>query len=504
MNIFFSVLLILLYSNITFSQSENWPVFVNFLPPHLEIQPENRHCSPLNTISNIGECKIHSQTCNFKYTFEARAEVSNRIYITSDKSVGEGFFHLKGQSKTFSSMSKGTQILEFKNITRPSVITVYTKSYERQVIKVKPGTKFTVNKPTRKLTSHSIKLVPGNNKYEIFYPKNFKTIEFSLEGHKGVSIELVDQAIDYLDVNEKTQIEMGPGQYEFFFRTKEQDGIQKVHSRIVNVNENDLKDEKITILNSDLKEEMVRGTIYYEGRQECFSPASFEDIKSTAFTEIHSVHLNDSPNLKSQFVLKDSAVCIKPENKSSFQSLRSRYPSELNIKATCSTAELQKMETSYPLYLAPDSKSKIIGKAVLEILPENINQINSTFVDTNNVSTKFESNFIKAFCHPIDQFVFLYEAKSTNGEWSELGEGPWGKNAWINLHAFELPYVGYKFKYDGLSDATFVYESGSFMVKGDKYGPGNEFDQIEKKITPKDVKDEKGKFKGTMDCELHY
>lgn len=155
-------------------------------------------------------------------------------------------------------------------------------------------------------------------------------------------------------------------------------------------------------------------------------------------------------------------------------------------------------EFSVDLFEKPDKKSQRIGE-ITSVYDPSIgnNGMVQLFFRRGGVEQKFETNFYGDYCDLRRKHLYLQLVWGDKDDWANLGEGIWGKEAWVYLQP--KPVIGeddflYFFD-DSLYSVRLVHgDDGEILMK-------HRVTNSEKKLRLEDILYPNGLMKFRLDCD---
>lgn len=238
--------------------------------------------------------------------------------------------------------------------------------------------------------------------------------------------------------------------------------------------------------------------IKYEKNKRYYQFSKFGEIVKTGLIgpsynkdliSIEEIYIDgySSSNLRSSFEFKNDGLYVLPKLNISEEMLRS---SEIRIVGTCEEATFEK-KLEYPVHSKPVQESSQLGVIQVSVKPTESKPW---------ISIKFNDQYFDSpepvlpnyYCDIADgNFIYLF-ALNTDGEWSDLGKGPWGQSGWVKVQATKLFDTQLTFYHEEHEHMKFNYiGDGKVQTVSDAY---------ETKIIPLSEVYEEGKLKVQIDC----
>src|SRR5690606_4614357 len=311
------------------------------------------------------------------------------------------------------------------------------------------------------------------------------------------SLELYGEEITKFNSNE-LKIGVSEGLYQFVFIHKTDKGLRTYLDKQVSISSINSGNVEISINISDFKQR-PNSTIFswrYDSNGSLYlndvgidkrvhtidklTVLSDEDVDGTNLVEIHRGHARLKDELKNKLDKGEVVGFL--------------------VEGSCRVAEIPELEHVIPLYEKPNLGSKNIGKIISRYKPNGYEDIKISFVGLDNIEQSFTPNLYSGHCEPMDnKNLHIQQAWSGYDNWGNIGDGPWGKEAWVNSQPKSLFDGNFSFKLnDEFYDARFYrYENNLIRME---FQSG---DRRETKIIElQDILSPNGKIKIPLICEM--
>lgn len=452
------------------------------------------------------ECQTYSEACVIDRHFQNEIKVDAEIpplkgesqYLISRNDGGRTnkYFTTYGQSNNqpfkITKLSAGTRVLAFKKDSNKITIfadEVITTPKVINPIEKKPIKTFRFKAEEGWLVSHMQK------------------IDGLFMGHEIGSISgPVEPSIDPKAVQEIPEIQIPEGKYNITFSYYNIDSGYFINSFEISASAEDTKVETIIIKKKDFIKESSRGFSLKENSYEFYD--SFREGENLGlekgFSEKPEIQLVEKNlSLNSYFDMEQGNLIPKDELKKILSDSTKDIPTyTVRISGKCSTFFHYKEYNSFDVRSKPDEKSTLLGmlKVVNDQDQENVKFVSS---DSSQI-TKFRPNLHNGSCGDTSHH-FLHYVKESNGDWVNLGSGPWGPVGWSTVDNQPL-YGGniVEFQWESNQWVTFSRKDKKIFATGTKIFASPEGDVENEKINfevfEQDFFDENGNLKIKVNC----
>jgi hypothetical protein len=295
-----------------------------------------------------------------------------------------------------------------------------------------------------KLGKHA---VPENGKIDVTVyerPKTKIRFEKSHDWKENESFSISEkQPFGYINGN-AFEIFTSPSRYNFQFNYYDHE-TRTPYSLKINV---ELKDKNETIV---IHKGMFRPTTTSETKAWSleWSPSSVgtETVSQDYFSlrmqstneerllfkinQIQLITQKETKNIIAMANIHLMGFSIEESKSDEFNKLIKNLPYfEIRIDGLCETAAYKPSSAMYPIFDTPSDKGNKIGLINVSLAPNHSEPV--AYFESIDGTKKiiFKSNFAQENCHPP---LMLHLVKDKKGNFSNLGLGPWGQDAWINL-----------------------------------------------------------------------
>lgn len=468
------------------------PRFVNLKEKKHDIDFDNFGCSSPYTAE--GTCEYSDGPCSFE-VLTSRFMNSKISFILADENDLDLIISYKNLRRSSVGRHSDSGGFTFGGIYYPSKPRLY-------ILKRPKSSDFwKMSNPRLPESISSFEFSDSflDKRTTLTLPKEFHKVKFQISKNVlDFSLYIGQVLVARGNGDKPIELSLAPGQYEFRFVIAPDFSDGKDYFKEINVPKI-AKDSELNIVAELNKFEDFEfdSSSWYDDKTGKFSFSHPIPSYNKKITKIDNVIIDGNKKVNAIHFIEsvNNSYQIKKEKLQDFNKLVSDWtPTKIHLHGQCKIHEIKPHKSSFLIHSLPDPSANKLG--AIEIFFEK-GRIRSKFKSTNNQILDFTPNMGLQYCRAIDGLAVLHQVKEFKDQWSNLGEGPWGENGWINYQSQTIAGSKIQLKY-GFADAGYVTKKNDeyFIHWTEGEESKTEKMKLEDFITPS------GKLKLEIECDL--
>lgn len=448
-------------------------------PHYIDLVPstfnDSANCNSVLDQSNLLKCKTHTEHCEYvSEVFTTVTPLKVKKLIARE--------HLFAQVEGFEYVERGFGIrdtVEFKTISLPNNFKLYSISSKTQGRLSWENFISVWDFPEE--SKDQIILSPKSE----FQPVSFELSELKLETR--TPIYLFGQTVGDVKKDEPLVLNFSPGTYKLVFT------FGQSHKKSV-----------VTITITDQKESNSRSVVLKDnGNPKLLgfhnltgmvnSPRDKSSI-TRFFESKHIAVVQGNRKIDVSNLFQSSPDTFLRTEGEEFSPKLVQSPAKLDIKGTCKVSEFRPRPVSYPIF--SDSRKNVKKGDLIASFDDGV----SYHYQEGDNKSEFIPNLSNGFCTNSEGYLGVHRVVASENKLSDLGEGPWGKNGWVESESHELFNSNFIF---------FVPNLGPVRIRPSEKENNFNFDYFDREGVVEEVRELKreslvgpdGKLMVNIDCD---
>lgn len=233
---------------------------------------------------------------------------------------------------------------------------------------------------------------------------------------------------------------------------------------------------------------------YHDKSGKLSSPdsVSVKTIEKFSFVSDRTIDL-------SGFLVPNKLETKRPEELKQF--LNPLEAGSIIAEGACVSTEAKPSFHSITIYSSHSDSSDALGALKLRYKKNN-STVNVSYIRQDGFAKEFRPNYFREGCEKSNSVLLLHQVNNVQGEWSDLGQGPWGNSGWIKVAAKPLFNNDLVFEVNGFGYGRLKKKSNDSYVFTPEEYYGSEQDPKPKDVPKSNLVDKHGISVPKIICEL--
>lgn len=308
-----------------------------------------------------------------------------------------------------------------------------------------------------------------------------------------IKIYVSNLELGHISPSKPFEFALSRGEYPMKIRTLRLNGESTEDHFIIKVEEDPKSAERIVDLS---KVQMFKHLyLHYSDKSGDLSTNDVVTVKTLQkFSYVRDKEIDLSSYVQSN--------TLKPKNPAQLRDyLKPLGAGSLIAQGICNQSDTKKSYHSITVYSSPAETSNPLGAIKIKNNNESTG-LDISFFKNDGSFKKFKPNFFSEGCENAESILAIHRVANVSGDWSDLGQGPWGQSGWVNIKAESVFERNLVFDVKGFGYGRLKKKTNKLYIFSPESYYGSDQDPNPKEVPRSKLINDEGKILPEIICQL--